>query len=46
MALVEVRNLVKHFERGGGLFREKTVVRAVDNVSFDIANEQRSVEED
>ena len=32
--LVEVRNLVKHFTRGGGLFRDKTVVRAVDNVSF------------
>ncbi len=32
--LVEVRNLVKHFTRGGGLFREKTFVRAVDNVSF------------
>ena len=36
MALVEVRNLVKHFSRGGGLFREKTIVRAVDNVSFSI----------
>jgi ABC-type oligopeptide transport system ATPase subunit len=36
MALVEVRNLVKHFTRGGGLFRDKTVVRAVDNVSFSI----------
>ena len=34
MAFVEVRNLVKHFERGGGLFRPKTVVRAVDDVSF------------
>lgn len=34
--LVEVRNLVKHFERGGGLFRGKTVVRAVDNVSFSV----------
>ena len=33
---VEVRNLVKHFERGGGLFREKSVVRAVDDVSFSI----------
>src|SRR5207342_239612 len=37
MALVEVRNLVKHFERGGGLFREKSIVRAVDNVSFSVA---------
>jgi ABC-type oligopeptide transport system ATPase subunit len=36
MALVEVRNLVKHFERGGGLLRPKTIVRAVDNVSFDV----------
>jgi ABC-type oligopeptide transport system ATPase subunit len=36
MALVEVRNLVKHFERGGGLFREKSVVRAVDDVSFSV----------
>src|SRR5574339_1178088 len=34
MALVEVRNLVKHFTRGGGLFREKSVVKAVDDVSF------------
>ena len=34
MALVEVRNLVKHFERGGGLFRARTVVKAVDDVSF------------
>jgi oligopeptide transport system ATP-binding protein len=34
--LVEVRNLVKHFERGGGLFREKSVVKAVDNVSFSV----------
>ena len=36
MALVEVRNLVKHFERGGGFLRPKTVVRAVDNVSFEV----------
>jgi ABC-type oligopeptide transport system ATPase subunit len=36
MPLVEVRNLVKHFDRGGGLLRAKTVVRAVDDVSFDI----------
>ena len=36
MALVEVRNLVKHFERGGGLFRAKSVVRAVDDVSFTV----------
>ena len=36
MALVEVRNLVKHFDRGGGVFRPKSVVRAVDGVSFTI----------
>jgi ABC-type oligopeptide transport system ATPase subunit len=36
MSLVEVRNLVKHFERGGGLFRAKSVVRAVDDVSFSV----------
>jgi oligopeptide transport system ATP-binding protein len=36
MPLVEVRNLVKHFVRGGGLLRPKTVVRAVDGVSFSI----------
>ena len=36
MPLVEVRNLVKHFERGGGLFREKSIVRAVDDVSFSV----------
>jgi ABC-type oligopeptide transport system ATPase subunit len=34
--LVEVRNLVKHFVRGGGLFRDKTVVKAVDDVSFSV----------
>ncbi len=36
--LVEVRHLVKHFERGGGLFRARTVVKAVDDVSF-VVNE-------
>jgi ABC-type oligopeptide transport system ATPase subunit len=36
--LVEVKNLVKHFERGGGLFRAKTIVKAVDDVSF-VVNE-------
>jgi ABC-type oligopeptide transport system ATPase subunit len=36
MPLVEVQELVKHFARGGGLFRPKTVVRAVDGVSFTI----------
>jgi peptide/nickel transport system ATP-binding protein/oligopeptide transport system ATP-binding protein len=38
-ALVEVRNLVKHFPiRGGalGLGRDQTVVHAVDDVSFDV----------
>ena len=36
MTLVEVRHLVKHFSRGGGLFREASVVRAVDDVSFTV----------
>ena len=36
MPLVEVLNLVKHFERGGGLFARKSVLRAVDDVSFTI----------
>ena len=36
--LVEVKNLVKHFERGGGIFRAKTIVKAVDDVSF-VVNE-------
>ncbi len=36
MALVEVRHLVKHFERGGGFLRAKAVVRAVDDISFSI----------
>jgi ABC-type oligopeptide transport system ATPase subunit len=36
--LVEVRDLVKHFTRGGGLLRPRTVVRAVDGVSFTIGN--------
>jgi oligopeptide transport system ATP-binding protein len=36
--LLEVRNLVKHFTVGGGLFGGKSgVVRAVDDVSFSIA---------
>jgi oligopeptide/dipeptide ABC transporter ATP-binding protein len=36
--LVEVRDLVKHFDLGGGLLGRstKTVVHAVDGVSFDI----------
>ncbi|MCC7242806.1 MAG: ABC transporter ATP-binding protein, partial [Acidobacteria bacterium] len=33
MPLVDVRHLVKHFTRGGGLFRQKSIVRAVDDVS-------------
>ncbi len=37
MPLVEVRNLTKHFARGGGLFSPASVVRAVDHVSFEIA---------
>ncbi len=36
-ALLEVRNLVKHFEIGGGLFGgRRGLVRAVDGVSFSI----------
>jgi oligopeptide transport system ATP-binding protein len=35
--LLEVRNLVKHFEVGGGMFGRSTgLVRAVDGVSFSI----------
>jgi oligopeptide transport system ATP-binding protein len=36
MPLVEVRRLVKHFVRGDRLFQQKSVVRAVDDVSFTI----------
>jgi oligopeptide transport system ATP-binding protein len=36
--LVEVRNLTKHFTRGGSLFQRGTVVKAVDGVSFTIAD--------
>ena len=36
MSLVEVRHLVKHFERGGGLLRSKSMIAAVDDVSFAI----------
>jgi len=35
--LVEVRNLVKHFVRTQGLFRAPSIVKAVDDVSFAIA---------
>jgi oligopeptide transport system ATP-binding protein len=34
--LLEVRNLVKHFQVGGGLFTSGALVRAVDGVSFEI----------
>ena len=34
--LVEVRDLTKHYARGGGLFSRGTVVKAVDGVSFTI----------
>jgi ABC-type oligopeptide transport system ATPase subunit len=34
--LLDVRHLVKHFTRKGGLFRAAAVVRAVDDVSFTI----------
>jgi oligopeptide transport system ATP-binding protein len=36
MPLVEVHRLVKHFERGGGFLRAKSLVKAVDDVSFTI----------
>jgi ABC-type oligopeptide transport system ATPase subunit len=36
MPLVEVCHLTKHFARSGGLFSPASVVRAVDDVSFDI----------
>ena len=36
MALLEVRNLVKHFVRRHGLWRPPSVVKAVDDVSFSI----------
>jgi oligopeptide transport system ATP-binding protein len=32
--LVEVRHLTKHFTRGGGLLGNKTIIKAVDDVSF------------
>ena len=35
--LLEVRNLVKHFVRKQGLFRTPSIVKAVDEVSFTIA---------
>ena len=34
MPLLEVSHLVKHFVRGGGWFRARTTVKAVDDVSF------------
>ena len=35
--LIEVRELEKYFEVSGGLFsRNKSVVKAVDGISFDI----------
>ncbi len=34
--LVEVRRLTKHFVRGGGILAARSVVRAVDDVSFSI----------
>ena len=36
MSILDVRHLVKHFARGGGLFRPPSIVRAVDDVSFTI----------
>jgi oligopeptide/dipeptide ABC transporter ATP-binding protein len=34
--LLEVRHLTKHFTRGHGLFAKKTIVHAVDDVSFTV----------
>jgi oligopeptide transport system ATP-binding protein len=36
VALLEVRNLVKHFSRGQGLLARPSIVKAVDGVSFAI----------
>src|SRR4026209_562931 len=36
MALLEVRNLVKHFSRKRGLLAAPSIVRAVDDVSFTV----------
>ena len=36
MALLEVRNLVKHFTRTQGFLRPPSIVKAVDSVSFTI----------
>ena len=36
MPLIEVRRLTKYYERPGGLLRQATIVKAVDDVSFDI----------
>ena len=36
MPLLEVRHLVKEFGRGGGLLRKRTVIRAVNDVTFAI----------
>ena len=36
MPLVQVSHLAKHFVRGKGLFQPGSIVRAVDDVSFDI----------
>ena len=35
--LIEVKNLVKHFEISGGIFsRNKRVIKAVDGIDFEI----------
>src|SRR6266566_8799883 len=36
MPLLDVSRLVKHFVRGGGLFRARAIVKAVDDVSFSV----------
>ncbi|VVC06284.1 Trehalose/maltose import ATP-binding protein MalK [uncultured archaeon] len=36
--ILSVRNLKKYFESGGGFFRKKYIIRAVDEISFSIKN--------
>ena len=36
MPLVEVSRLVKHFVRDAGFLRKRTVVKAVDDISFSV----------
>jgi peptide/nickel transport system ATP-binding protein/oligopeptide transport system ATP-binding protein len=38
--IVEVKNLKKYFTIGGGGFRKKYTIKAVDNISFNIKNKE------